>query len=163
VFADHLSYLEHLWRYALADLFLDSTPFSAGATASDAVSMNLPVLTIAGDSFASRMAGSILTTLGFADLVTGCLAEYEARAIALLRDRERLSSLRAALRVARANHPYFQTERYCRHLEAAYTAMAVRARDGQAPHLLAVDPAGSERENELKSDRFGAVHRNTDR
>jgi protein O-GlcNAc transferase len=144
VFAEHLPYLDHLWRYTLADLFLDSTPFSAGATASDAVSMGLPVLTAAGDSFASRMAGSILTMLGFADLVTGCLADYEARAIALLRDRERLSSLRAGLRDARTTHPYFQTERYCRHLEAAYTAMRARARDGLAPQLLAVEPIAGE-------------------
>jgi predicted O-linked N-acetylglucosamine transferase (SPINDLY family) len=141
VFAERLPYLEHLWRYTLADLFLDSTPFSAGATASDALSMGLPVLTIAGDSLASRMAGSALTALGLADLITGCLPDYEARAIALLRDHERLAFLRGALESAREAHPYFQTERYCRHLEAAYTAMHVRARKGLAPEFLAVEPA----------------------
>jgi protein O-GlcNAc transferase len=140
IFAAHLPYVEHLWRYALADLFLDSTPFSAGATASDAVSMGLPILTIVGDSFASRMAGSIVRALGMDELVTTSLDEYEDRAITLARDRNRLAAMRSRLSEARA-HPYFHSERYCRHLEAAFTAMHARAAAGLAPDFISIEPA----------------------
>ena len=141
IFSGQLSYTDHLWRYSLADLFLDSTPFSAGATASDAVSMGLPVLTIAGDSLASRMAGSIMNTLGLPGLVVQSLAEYETRAIALVGDRDHLESIRAGLLAAQETHLFFSTARYCRHLESAYSAMSRHANTGLPPQFLAMDPA----------------------
>jgi predicted O-linked N-acetylglucosamine transferase (SPINDLY family) len=139
IFASHLPYIEHLWRYALADLFLDSTPFSAGATASDAVSMGLPILTVDGDSFASRMAAGILKTLGMQELIATSLDEYEDRAIALARDGARLAAMRGRLTEALTMHPYFHSERYCRHLEAAYTAMLARAEAGLAPDFISIE------------------------
>jgi predicted O-linked N-acetylglucosamine transferase (SPINDLY family) len=139
VFAGQKPYREHLERYALADLFLDSSPFNGGATASDALSMGIPVLTCAGDSFASRMAGSLLSYLGLGELVTGSLEEYEARAIALATNQLPLGPLRDRLRQARTAHPFFDTDHYRRCLEAAYVTMWERSAADLPPAAFSVE------------------------
>jgi protein O-GlcNAc transferase len=123
IFAGEESYEGYLARYAHADLFLDTTPFNGGATVSDAVSVGIPVLTCAGDSFASRMAGSILSALGLPELVTHSLAEYSSRALELAADRTHLAELRRTLVQRRGRGGFFDTDRYRLGLEAAYTAM----------------------------------------
>ena len=133
VFAGHVGYAEHLVRLGAADLFLDTSPFSAGATASDALSAALPLVTIEGEAFAGRMASSLLRGLGLDELVAGDLAAYETLCRELATDRPRLSALRGQLASARRTHPYFSSARYGRDLEAAYTAMAARHRAGLAP------------------------------
>ncbi len=138
IFAGRVSYTDYLARYARADLFLDSMPFNGGATASDAIFTGLPLLTCAGDSLASRMAGSILTTLGLSELVTTTLEDYERVAIRLAGDPEHLSVLRGRLLELRAKHAFFDTDRYRQHLEAAYLTMWKRHAAGLAPAAFAV-------------------------
>jgi predicted O-linked N-acetylglucosamine transferase (SPINDLY family) len=131
---------DYLARHACADLFLDTFPYGAHVTASDALWSGLPVLTRRGAGFASRVASSFLATLGLDDLVTSSLAEYEALAIALGNDRARLGALRERLIAARATSPLFQTARFVRDLERAYTHMIENARRGQSPRAFAVAP-----------------------
>ncbi len=138
VFASRVDYALHLGRYAHADLFLDSLPFNAGATASDALSHGVPVLTCAGDSFASRMGTSLLTALGLAELVTENLASYEALALALIKEPTRLLRFRARLEGLRSRHACFDTDRYRRHLESAFREMWQRDREGLPPAAFAV-------------------------
>ena len=139
VFAHEAPYLEYLARYRRADLFLDTLPFNGGATVSDALSMGLPVLTCAGDSFAARMAGSVLTSLGLPDLVTHTLEEYATAAIALAQDPQRLGQLRRSLERS-PSQTFFDTDRYRRHLESAYRTMWESHRAGRPAAAFAVPP-----------------------
>jgi len=140
VFARALPYAQHLGRLGLADLFLDTLPFNAGSTASDALRCAVPLLTCAGESLAGRMAGSLLRTAGLPELITGNLEEYERRALEFAGDPRQLEALRARLRTARSASPLFDSARFCRHLEAAYCAMHTRALRGEAPASFAVAP-----------------------
>lgn len=140
VFASRTDYAVHLGRYAHVDLFLDSLPFNAGATAGDALSHGVPVLTCAGDSFAARMSASLLTTLGLAELVTRDFVSYEGLALELMREPARLKQLRAKLEELRGHHAFFDTDRYCRHLEAAFQEMWRRDAQGLPPAAFAVTP-----------------------
>jgi protein O-GlcNAc transferase len=133
VFACDVPYADYMARYTHADLFLDTVPFNGGATVSDAVSMGVPVVTCAGDSFAGRMAGSVLTFLGMPDLITGSLAEYEALALKLAGHPERVYALRKTLREQRTQHSFFETDRYRRSLESAYERMWERHTSGLPP------------------------------
>ena len=120
VFAARRPYAEHLARLPLADLFLDTFPFNGGSTTSDALWAGVPVLTLCGEAFASRMSGSLLQALGLNDLVTHDLAQYQRVGIDLTRDRRRLQRLRAQLADAAARSAVFDTAAFCRRLEAAY-------------------------------------------
>ena len=117
IFAMRADVAGHIVRNATADLFLDTTPYGAHTTANDALLAGLPVLTIAGETFASRVAGSQLHAIGLPELVTSTLAEYEALAIALARDRARLAQLRERLARNRRTHPLFDMASYARNLE----------------------------------------------
>jgi predicted O-linked N-acetylglucosamine transferase (SPINDLY family) len=123
---------------SLADLFLDSLPFNAGATASDALWAGLPVLTCPGEAFASRMAGSLLRAVGLPELIAPDLQSYEQRALELSASRDALAALRARLAANRSIHPLFDTERFCRHLESAYETMHSRHVNGLAPAHFSV-------------------------
>jgi predicted O-linked N-acetylglucosamine transferase (SPINDLY family) len=117
VFAPRLSLPEHLARHVHADLFLDTTPYNAGTTANDALFMGVPVLTCAGDTLASRVAGSQLHAIGLPELVTTHLSDYEARALELARVPERLTQLRDRLVAQRSSHPLFDMARFTRALD----------------------------------------------
>jgi protein O-GlcNAc transferase len=134
IFANRVSYHEHLGRQILADLFLDTLPFNAGTTASDALWAGLPVLTCPGDTFAGRMAGSLLRAAGLPELITHSLEEYEQRALTLSGPGSELKDLRGRLQSASRNSALFDTTRFCRHLEAAYQEM-------RKQHLLGLEPA----------------------
>jgi predicted O-linked N-acetylglucosamine transferase (SPINDLY family) len=133
VFAERVAYADHLARLRLADLFLDTLPFNAGATASDALWAGLPVLTCAGNAFAARMAGSLLRAVGLPELITTDLQEYASRAAELARQPDVLRSLRQRLSDARATCPLFDTTRFVRHLESAYTTMWQLHANGEDP------------------------------
>jgi predicted O-linked N-acetylglucosamine transferase (SPINDLY family) len=122
-FSPPAPYADYLGRLALADLFLDTLPFNAHATAADALWAGLPVLTCALDTHPARLAGSILTAAGLAELVTRSAAEYEARAIALARDPAGLRALRASFEKTRGRCLLFDTPRFTRALEKAYRVM----------------------------------------
>ena len=141
VFAPRLSDLrEHLSRYALADLFLDTLPFNAHTTASDALAAGLPVLTCMGKAFAGRVAASLLCAAGLPELVTSTLEEYESLAQRLATEPARLAELRARLARNRQTHPVFDPERFRGHLESAYVSMWQRSKQGEAPASFAVPP-----------------------
>lgn len=123
VFAPRVPHAEHLARHRLADLFLDTLPYNAHTSASDALWAGLPLLTCTGNAFAGRVAGSLLHAVGLPELVTYSLAEYEALALQLAANPARLSALRARLAANRLTAPLFDTDRFRRHLEAAYLRM----------------------------------------
>lgn len=123
VFAPRAAHPEHLARHRLADLFLDTLPYNAHTTTSDALWAGLPVLTCAGTTFAGRVAAGLVRAVGLPELATRSLEEYEARALELARDPARLGALRARLARNRATHPLFDNARACRNIEAAYLRM----------------------------------------
>ena len=144
VFAARLPYEQHLARLGLADLFLDSFPFNAGATASDALWAGLPVLSCAGGAFAARMAASLLQAVGLPELITTDLQAYERLALELAASPERLEILRARLATNRTTYPLFDTVRFCRHLESAYATMHERHLRGAPPDHFSVTPRATD-------------------
>lgn len=140
IFAPRVGYEDYLARYRAADLFLDTLPFGAGTTASDALWMGLPVLTQTGAHFAGRMAASLLTCLGVPELITPDAAAYEALAIALAREPQRLAALRQRIEEQRTRAPLFDTERFTRHMERAYDLMWARFEAGLPPAAIKVPP-----------------------
>jgi predicted O-linked N-acetylglucosamine transferase (SPINDLY family) len=133
VFARQAPVPEYLARLAAADLFLDTAPYNAGATANDALWAGLPVLTCSADNYVGRMAGSMLHAVGLPGLVTHSLAEYEARALQLAREPARLAELRRRLVQNRARMPLFDMARYTQDIEAAYSRMWERWRADEPP------------------------------
>ena len=141
VFASYAAPADHLARLRHADLLLDSFPYGAHTTASDALWMGVPVLTVTGRSFASRVGASLLTAAGLPELITPSLEAYEREAIALAGDRDRLSVLKSRLTASRDTCALFDTARFTRHLEAAYLEMWARWLRGEKPGPINVAPA----------------------
>ena len=133
VFAQRTDPAAHLARQSLADLFLDTLPYNAHTTTSDALWAGLPVLTVLGSTFAGRVAASLLHAAGLSEMVTRSLAEYEALGLKLARDRSGLGALKAKLRQNRDSCALFDTARMTRSLEAAYTTMWERTQRGLPP------------------------------
>ncbi len=128
IFARPLALPEHLARHALADLFLDTLPYNAHTTASDALWTGLPLLTRIGETFAGRVAASLFRAMALPEpalreLITTSESDYEQRAVELAHSPARLQSLRRLLQQSRPAAPLFDTPTFIRHLEAAYTAI----------------------------------------
>jgi predicted O-linked N-acetylglucosamine transferase (SPINDLY family) len=140
-FAPRVPVEQHLARHRLADLFLDTLPYNAHTTASDALWMGVPVVTCAGHTFAARVAGSLLRAVGLPELVTDSMAAYEALALGLARDRGRLAALRAHLDAAHGRAPLFDTDLFRRQLEAAFTYMWQRWQRGEPPREFSLTSA----------------------
>ncbi|WEF32264.1 O-linked N-acetylglucosamine transferase, SPINDLY family protein [Pseudoduganella chitinolytica] len=140
LFAGRVFPAEYLARYQLADLFLDTAPFNGGTTASDALWAGLPVLTWAGHTFSSRMAGSLLHAVGLPELVTYTLDEYERTAVALARDPARLATLRARLAEGRDRSDLFDTPRFVRQLEDVLASVVRRPAGYRPPAVLPAAP-----------------------
>jgi predicted O-linked N-acetylglucosamine transferase (SPINDLY family) len=143
VFAEALPYADYLARMQLADLFLDTLPFNGGTTASDALWAGVPVLTCPGEAFASRMAASLLSAIGLPELITHSLEEYESLALELARNPQRLAEIKSKLARNRDTYPLFDTDRFRRHIEAAYTTMWERYQRGEPPASFAVASIGN--------------------
>jgi predicted O-linked N-acetylglucosamine transferase (SPINDLY family) len=139
VFAPVAQYEAYLGRLRRADLFLDSFPYNAGATCNDALWVGLPVLTCAGDTYVSRMAGSLLTAAGLPELITTSLRDYEKLAVRLAKEPRVLADLRKRLVARRETMPLFNMERFTRHLERAYRQMQDLRVAGEAPRFFAVE------------------------
>jgi protein O-GlcNAc transferase len=144
VFAGPLPHADHLARHRLADLFLDTLPYNAHTTASDALWSGLPVLTCRGKAFAGRVAASLLTAVGLSELVTQNLDEYESLALRLATDAPLLRGFRQRLERNRLEYPLFDTDRFCRHIEAAYTTMWDVWQRADKPRSFSVAPHGGE-------------------
>jgi protein O-GlcNAc transferase len=139
IFAPHIELTQHLARYRRAGLFLDTSPCNAHTTASDALWMGVPVLTLTGQTFAGRVATSLLHAVGLPQLCTTSPAQYAALAIRLARTPAALSALTAHLENGRRTFPLFDTGEYCRHLEAAYEECWSRHLAGGPARPLAID------------------------
>jgi predicted O-linked N-acetylglucosamine transferase (SPINDLY family) len=120
VFAKRMKLPEHLARHRAADLFLDTLPYNAHTTASDALWAGLPVLTCMGESFASRVAASLLNAIELPELITDTQQEYEALAIELAKDSDKLKGIRDKLERNRLTTPLFDTNLFTKHIEMAY-------------------------------------------
>jgi protein O-GlcNAc transferase len=142
VFAGRAKLEDHLARHRLADLFLDTLPYNAHTTASDALWTGLPVVTCQGNAFAGRVAASLLKAIGLPELVTHNLGDYEALALRLATDAAMLQRVRETLAGNRLSHPLFDTDRFRRGIEAAYTRMWQTWQRGEAAQAFRVDPAG---------------------
>ncbi|HUO20765.1 MAG TPA: tetratricopeptide repeat protein [Steroidobacteraceae bacterium] len=143
VFAPGLAPEQHWARCALIDLFLDTLPTNAHTTASDALWAGVPALTLAGETFTSRVATSLLNAVGLPSLSVASRGEYVRMAVQLATDPARLAELRAHLGNVRAHAPLFDTARYCRHLEDAYLEICARQRRGAPPADIRVTPRPS--------------------
>ncbi len=123
IFAPRVPIDEHLARHAHADLFLDTLPYNAHTTCSDALWMGLPVLTCSGETFASRVAGSLLNAAGLPELVTNDLQSYEAKALHCATDPQALLTLKTRLAQAKTDSPLFDTAFFAQSLESLYREM----------------------------------------
>lgn len=136
IFAKRLPLPEYLARYRTADLFLDTLPYNAGTTASDALWAGLPVLTRLGDTFAGRMAASLLNAIHLPELITYTQEEYEALAITLATHPNKLLNIKQRLAKNRLTTPLFDIQQFTQHIEAAYTKMHERYQANLMPDHL---------------------------
>jgi len=136
VFAPPVPQVEHLARQRAADLFLDTLPCNAHTTASDALWCGLPVLTQAGEAFASRVAASLLQAVGLPELVVDTQQRYEQAAVELARDPVRLGEIRSRLTECRLRSALFDSEGFARKLESAYLRIHARWQSGLPPEHL---------------------------
>jgi protein O-GlcNAc transferase len=138
IFAKRMPLPEHLARHRLADLFIDTLPYNAHTTASDALWAGLPVLTRLGETFAGRVAASLLNAIHLPELITTSPAAYEELAIELATHPEKLARIKCKLADNRLTTPLFDTQHFTRHVEAAYAAMHERHQAGLAPAHIRV-------------------------
>ncbi|MEQ1715200.1 MAG: tetratricopeptide repeat protein [Hyphomicrobium sp.] len=136
IFAETLPNDQHLARHAVADLFLDSLPCTAHTTASDALWAGLPLLTCLGSTFAGRVAASVLETAGLPELVALTLEEYKSTALRLALAPDEIAAIKAKISANRLTAPLFDTPKYVRSLESAYTQISQLYRSGQPPRSL---------------------------
>jgi protein O-GlcNAc transferase len=123
VYADDVAIDAHLARHALADLFLDTLPYNAHATAVDALGAGLPVLTCRGNAFAGRVAASLLHAAGLPELITETLSDYESRALELARNGAQLAALKEKLHRNLPTAPLFDVDGFRRAIESAFERM----------------------------------------
>jgi protein O-GlcNAc transferase len=138
IFAKRAPVSDHLARHRLADLFLDTLPCNAHTTASDALWAGLPVLTCRGETFAGRVAASLLNAIDLPELVATNLETYEALAIELATHPHRLTEIKRKLADNRATTPLFDTRKFTKHIEAAFTEMYSRHQNGLAPDHFSI-------------------------
>jgi predicted O-linked N-acetylglucosamine transferase (SPINDLY family) len=139
VFAPRINLEDYLARHRLADLSLDTLPYNGHATSSDALWAGLPVLTCLGASFAGRVGASLLNAIGLNELIARSLEEYEALAVELATNPKHLADIKSKLAKNRNTFPLFNTDRFRRHIEAAYTTMWERVQRGEPPESFAVE------------------------
>ncbi len=133
IFAERIPSAEHLARMRLADLFLDSLPCNSHTTASDALWVGLPILTLQGQSFAARVASSLLTAIGLPQLITHSVEQYEALAVELANQPQKLNEIRDALNANKQNAPLFDSAMTTRQIETAFEKMIEQSIQKQAP------------------------------
>jgi predicted O-linked N-acetylglucosamine transferase (SPINDLY family) len=139
IFAKRMPLLsEHLARYKCADLFIDTLPYNAHTTASDALWAGLPVVTCLGETFAGRVAASLLKAVHLPELITTTLEDYERLAIQLATNPEKLARIKRMLAENRLTTPLFNTKMYTKHIEAAYNEMYERHQSGLAPDCIII-------------------------
>jgi predicted O-linked N-acetylglucosamine transferase (SPINDLY family) len=148
---------EYLARYQLADLFLDTFPFNAGTTASDALWAGLPLLTCAGQTFSSRMAGSLLRAVDLPQLITYNFEDYEEKAVALANDPSRIASMKRQLVANRLTCALFDSPRFVRNLETVLQKVAKPAAPRLAVPAHAVHPSEETPPQPVRIDQIPIV------
>jgi predicted O-linked N-acetylglucosamine transferase (SPINDLY family) len=138
IFAKKRKKEEHLARQRLADLFLDTFPYGAHTTASDALWVGLPLITMIGKSFQSRVAASLLHSIGHSELVVADLAGYKALAVELVKNPAKLQAIRSHLESQKLNLPLFDTPSFVKSIESAYIHMYQNALDEKVPQTFYV-------------------------
>jgi predicted O-linked N-acetylglucosamine transferase (SPINDLY family) len=139
IFAKRTNLSEHLARHRAADLFLDTLPYNAHTTTSDALWAELPVLTCMGESFASRVAASLLNAIELPELITTTQEQYEALAIELATTPEKLRSIKQKLERNKLTTALFDTPRFTKHIEAAYKQMHERYQADLSPNNIYIN------------------------
>ena len=139
IFAQRVEMMaDHLSRYALADLFLDTHPYNAHTTALDSLKAGVPILTLMGQSFASRVAASLLNAIELPELITNTQEQYEALAIELAMNSNKLETIKLKLANNRLTTPLFDTSLFAKNLEAAYIDMHGRYHAGSEPYHIII-------------------------
>lgn len=134
IYAERIKLMEdHLSRYSLANLFLDTHPYNAHTTSVDALKTGVPVITLMGESFASRVAASLLSAVGLPELISSSQDKYEELAIDLATQPSKLDSIKKILLENLTNAPLFNTQQFARSLESAYIQMMERYWAGLEP------------------------------
>lgn len=139
IFAKRVTSDLHLSRHRFADLFIDTSPCNAHTTASDALWAGLPVLTLKGNSFAGRVAASLLTALDVTELIAEDIQDYEQLAIEIALNPEKLKFIKSKIALNKKTAPLFNTELYTRHIESAYLKMYQLHIDGKRPEHISVE------------------------
>jgi predicted O-linked N-acetylglucosamine transferase (SPINDLY family) len=140
IFAKRIELMaDHLARSGLADIFLDTYPYNAHTTTMDSLKAGVPVLTLMGESFTSRVAASLLNAIGLPELITTTQSEYEDKAIELAMNPQKLASIKQKLASNRLTAPLFNTPRFTKNLEAAYIKMYERYQSGSEPEPLFIE------------------------
>jgi predicted O-linked N-acetylglucosamine transferase (SPINDLY family) len=139
IFANSIARPEYMARYRVADLFLDTHPYNAGTTASDALRMGLPMLTLKGESYQARMGASIVNALNLPELITSTPEEYEALAIELATNPKKLKSIKDKLAKNLSTAPLYNTKLFTKNLESAFTQMYERHHGGLEPDHIYVE------------------------
>ena len=139
IFADSISRSEYLARYRVADLFLDTQPYNAGTTASDALKMGLPMITLIGKAYQARMGASIVNALNLPELITHTPEEYESLAIELATNPDKLKAIKDKLANNLSTAPLYDTKLFTKNLESAYTQMYERHHQGLKPEHIYVE------------------------
>ena len=143
VFAKRIPVADHLARQRLAGLFLDTLPYNAHVTTSDALWAGVPVLTRIGNTFVGRVAASLLKAVGLPELIVSEAGEYERIAVDLASDPDKLQAIRSKLANNRLTTPLFDTRLFTQNIERAYEAITRRGRDGLPPeHIVVSSSAG---------------------
>jgi len=140
IFAKRIPLADHLARHQLADLFLDTSPYNAHTTASDALWAGLPILTLIGDTFAGRVCSSLLMAIDLPDLITESREDYESLAIELATDTLRLNSIKERLKRNRISSPLFQSSLITKQIEKAFQKILQRSLNGAIPENLMIEP-----------------------
>jgi len=139
IFGENLSRPEYLARYKIADLFLDTHPYNAGTTASDALKMGLPILTLKGSSFNSREAASIINAVNLPEMITTTIEEYESLAIELATNPKKYEFIKKKLVSNLPNAPLFDTVKFTKNLESAFLSIYNRHRKNLEPYHIYIE------------------------
>jgi protein O-GlcNAc transferase len=139
IFGENLDRAEYLARYRVADLFLDTHPYNAGTTASDALKMGLPMLTMRGRSYQARMGASIVNAVNLPELITNSQEEYESLAIELATNQDKLKAIKEKLANNLATAPLYDTKLFTKNIESAYKQMYYRHHKGLEPDHINVE------------------------
>jgi len=139
IFGENLERAKYLARYRVADLFLDTHPYNAGTTASDALKMGLPMLTMKGKSYQARMGASIVNAVNLPELITNTQEEYESLAIELATNPDKLKAIKDKLANNLPTAPLYDTKLFAKNIESAYTQMYERHHQGLEPDHIYVE------------------------